>query len=194
MISRFFLLLGLTICCTTGCKKKAETETAQVENGENGTYFSIIQFAKDQVDTYWGQPFTLYQFTTQNGRTDSTVVSAFALDWAGIFSIFFKTDISDKKYLNKYSFSSFDDRVTVSRTYYYEAIDKDLYTKKLQIITDMFSSKIKSIYIETSEKGSFSEKTQKLYYVPIKLIQIQQFESAFIGKDKNLRTEYRFLY
>lgn len=83
----------------------------------------------------------------------------------------------------------FDDNATVSRTYFYEAKNKKLLTKNLHIVTDPFNNKIKSIYIETEKNG----KVQKLYYIPLKLIQIQEYESSFLGKDKNLVVKYHFL-
>jgi hypothetical protein len=53
---------------------------------------------------------------------------------------------------------------------------------------------IKSIYIETASNGRMGERSQKLYYKPIKIIQIQEFESSALGKDINSRVEYRFMY
>lgn len=159
-----------------------------------GSYFSIRQFTQDQFHTFGAQPFTIEKKVTLNGKTDSSLVSVLALDWPSILKTFFQSDISDPKFLGQYNFSVFDDDATTSRTYYYEAKTDGLFTRSLQIVTDPFTDKVKSIYIETAKNGRFSQKTQKLFYIPIKTIQIQEFESSFMSEDKNLRIEYRFLY
>jgi hypothetical protein len=173
------------------CDKEDKKSAAPTDQG---TYFSIRQFAKDQLDTYWGQPFTLQKIETINGKKDSALISTYKMDWASVLKTFFESDISDPKYLGKYTFSTFDDKSTDSRTYYYEANEPDLFTRSLQIITDPYNNVIKSIYIETAANGRMGERSQKLYYRPIKVIQIQEFESSAIGKDKRSIVEYRFLY
>jgi hypothetical protein len=160
----------------------------------DGGYFSVTMFAKDQVKTYWGQPFTLEKIEVVNGKRDSSIVSAFKLDWASVLKPFFESDISDQRFAEKYNFSTFHDNSTSSTTYFYEAKEKGLFTQNLQVITDAYSNKIKSIYVETAENGHFSSRAQKLFYSPIKVIQIQEFQSSLVGKDKNSRIEYRFLY
>jgi len=181
-------LFWIIVCCLfCGCKKEKHKHIVDVSGG---SYFSITQFANDQFRTFWEQPFTLEKIAIENGKKDSSLVSAFELDWAKALKPFFKADISDPKFIGQYNFSEIKDDATVSKTYFYEAKNKDLFVRTLQIITDPFTDKIKSIFIETEKDG----KTQKLYYKPVKLIQIQEYESSFFGKDKNLRIEYRFLY
>ena len=187
----FFLLLALIATSGSGCSKTEKKANIPVEGG---TYFSIRQFAKDQLDAYWGQPFTLQRIETVNGETDSAYISTYKMDWASVLKTFFESDISDPKYLGKYRFSMFDDDATDSRTYYYEAIEEDLFTRSLQIITNPYNDMIKSIYIETASNGRMGQRSQKLYYSPVKVIQIQEFESSALGKDKNSRIEYRFMY
>ena len=111
------------------------------------------------------------------------------MDWKSILQPFFASDISDKKYLDQYNFSLFEDDVTDTRTLMYEAKDTKLFTKLLQIVTDQENNKITSIYVETEKNG----KLQKLLYAPVKLIQIQEFETSVIGNDKALKVEYFFL-
>jgi hypothetical protein len=175
----------------TGCKRKDKITAPVADKGAG--YFSIIQFCKDQLEIHWGQPFTLEKIVVLNGKKDSSLVSSDMVDWGSVVNTFFRTDISDKKFLDQYSFSSFDDNASATRTYYYEAKNEDLFTRTLQIVADPFTNKIKSVYIETAKKGRFGEKTQKLFYIPVKVVQIQEFESAFVGPDRNLRIEYRFM-
>lgn len=179
-----FILLVLSIIAC----RSPQSPVTEDEIDDRG-YFSIAQFAADQFETFSGQPYTLLKTVTLNGQTDSSFVSALNMEWGSILAVFFKTDISDQRFIGRYQFSSFEDGVTSSHTFFYEAKDKSLFTRSLQIMVDPFSNKIKSIYIETASKG----KTGKLLYIPLKLIQIQEYASSFIGGEKDLRIEYRFL-
>jgi hypothetical protein len=190
LFATFCLLFSFSIL--TGCQKKEEPPKSPYTGA---SYFSIIEYGSDQFRTYWGQPFSLEKIRTEDGKvTDSSIVPAARVDWAKVLKPFFETDISHPKYLDQYTFSSVDDDLTNSRTYIYEAKDKKLFTQMLQIATDPFTNKIKSVFIETRDGDKFRSQSQKLFYIPVKLIQIQQFESSMLGKDKNIRTEYRFLY
>lgn len=188
-----YLITFLSILCffslATSCKKKDKTP---IPKATDGSYFSIRRYAMDQFHVYWGQPFSIDKIVTLNGKTDSTIENAYSVNWGNILKPFFESDISDLKFVGHYTFSSFEDDANSSLTYYYEAKDKNLFTKSLQIVTDPFTHKVKSIYVETAKNSRFSEKSQKLLYVPLKMIQIQEFESSFLSKNKNLRIEYRF--
>lgn len=173
------------------CKPGSTVKNDLDKNG--GTYFSIKQFIADQWSLYHGQPFGLQKTVYVNGKTDTTLVSAYDVDWAAIFKVFFESDISDKKFLGKYSFSSFPDNATQTNNFFYEAKDDNLYTRKLQISADNISNRVRSVYIETQKKGRWSGRTQKLFYQPIKVISIQEYEKAGPGTVKELRIEYRFL-
>ena len=160
---------------------------------ENGTYFSIRQFAKDQMNSFWQQPFLFEKRKTINGKTDTILLAGLNLDWGNILQTFFDADISDTKNIGKYEFTVINDDATVSKIYDYEAKDPKLFTQKTQIIFDPFTDRIKAVYIETHQEDFWKKKNQKLFYVPLKVIQIQQFESPRFGKDKNTRTEYHFM-
>lgn len=67
------------------CKKK---EPPNVANMDGGTYFSIVQFARDQFTTFWGQPYTLQKVVTLNGKTDSSFVPVMQMDWASVLKPF----------------------------------------------------------------------------------------------------------
>lgn len=171
--------------------KKTEEKKVLPPSAENGTYFSIRQYTRDHFDTYWGQPFSFERVKTVNGeRKDSSMVTTLNMDWKEVLEPFFKSDISDAKFLDKYEFSVLDDDISVTKTYYYEAKDEKLFTRKLQINTDPFTQKIKSLYIETKDDDG---KQQKLFYSPLRVIQIQEYKPAMIGKGEDTRIEYRFL-
>lgn len=175
----FFLLLFTAACS----RKKQEVKEPEIPDNAP-TYFSIRDFIKDQWETYKMQPYTLERVITGDGKKDSSLVSAYEFELGEIMETFIKTDIGHKKFLGKYDFNMVEDMTTFTRTYYYEANDPEMYTKKLQIITNPENNRVKNIYIEAVEK---SGKTIKLYYAPVKLIRIQEADD-----DKEITKEYRF--
>src|SRR5690606_17655018 len=130
--------------CTSQKEKKKKYDTG-------ATYFSVTQFASDQFQTYWGQPFTLEKTVILNGKKDSSLIAASKVDWAKALKPFFDADIGKPEFIGKYDFSVIDDDATVSRTYFYEAENESLFTRTLQIITDPFTNKVKSLFIETEK-------------------------------------------
>lgn len=176
------------LCLAVGCKTKPEDTPPEGE----GTYFSIRQFAMDQWHSFKGQPYSMFKIVTINGKSDTTMTNAYYLDWGSILKVFFETDISDKKYFGLYDFSQFEDATTYTNNYYYEAKDPKLFTQKLQISADNEHNKIKTIYIETQKSGGMSTTTKKLYYSPMNVIQIQEFEKTKGGPEKEIKIEYRF--
>ncbi len=187
-----YWLTVMLVFILVSCKPK-QNDKAVEELAEKGTYFSIKQFIADQWSLYHGQPYGLQKIVYLNGKVDSAMVSAYDLDWAPIFKVFFETDISDKKFLGKYDFSKFADDATMTHNFFYEANDPKLFTRKLQISADNVNNKIRSIYIETQKQGQWSSKTQKLFYMPVKVISIQEYEKTAPNTVKELRIEYRFL-
>ncbi len=194
MQTRFsgILLCGLLLC--SACSNKTE-ENAAADKFKNvkGTYFSLRQFLLDQFHTYHGAPYTFNKYTTTNGVRDSALENIYTVDWGYIFKTFLEADIGYKKFLGKYNFTQFGDDATHTVNFLYEAKDPSLFTQKLQVTADNTTNRIRSIYIETQKSSSFKEETQKLYYSPIKVIQIQQFEKSTGGKSESVMTEYRFM-
>jgi len=181
------IVLLYALLFMVSCAQKKEKKDSS--NTSDAGYFSIVQFAQDQFANFGGQPYTLRKIVTLNGKTDSTFVKANEMDWANVLKPFLESDISNKKYLDQYNFSLFEDSATDTRSFYYEAKEKKLFTRTLQITSDALNNKITAIYIETEKNG----KVQKLFYRPLKIIQIQEYESPFWGKDKNLKVEYYFM-
>jgi len=190
MFQKTVLFTVICIAIFSCSPKKAEVKPA---GNPEATYFSIAQFTVDQWNTYHGQPYGIEKTTYIDGKTDSTLLDAYSMDWAAVFKVFFATDISDPKFLGKYDFTMFEDNATSTRNFYYEAKDKELFTRKFQISADQFTDKVRSIYIETEKKTRWSTVTQKLLYMPLKVISIQEFEWSTGGEPKEMRVEYRFL-
>lgn len=182
------LSIALLICILVSCKKKPQSEPEV-----KGTYFSVVQFAQDQWATYHGQPLSLTKIVNDNGKIDSSYESALNMNWGDdVFKYFFATDISNKKYLGHYNFTSFDETTNDTHVFSYEAIDEDLFTRKLWITIDPTNNKILSLYIETRKDVNAKQVVGKLYYKPRKLIQIQEFQNSATGLKMDKEIKYRF--
>lgn len=186
------LLCGIVMLCLASCQKKTQTDSP-VPDTSKGTYFSVIDFTKDQWQTFKGQPYVIKQYSEFNGKKDSVMLSALTMKWSAIFQTFFATDISDPKFLDQYDFSMFEEPTTEARTFTYTAKNPELFTQKLQILADYYNNKIRSIYIETQKQDFWSTTTQKLYYAPVKTILIQEHKDPLIGSQKEMVLEYKFL-
>ncbi len=187
------LIAGVALMFSACHKKINENTPAEKIDSSKGTYFSLRQFTADQLHTYHGYPFSFVRTTTVNGVKDSDVESINTVDWGYILKTFFEADIGQYKYLGKYKFTLFEDDLTATRNFLYEAKDPELFTQKLMISADQLNNKIRSIYIETQKRSSYTEETQKLLYNPEKVIQIQHFEKSALGKAKDIVVEYRFM-
>lgn len=190
--SRLLLVLALLVFVAASCKKKEDNPVA--DSGK-GTYFSIKQFELDQWNTWQGEPFLISKTVTINKKTDSSYTNSDTISWAPIFKAFAETDISDPKFLGKYNVNSFDDPQDGTRNLFYQAKEEedDLFTRKLLITFDEQSMKIKGVYIETFKKYFMGEETRKLYYSPMKTIQIQTDEKPMLGSRKFTVTEWNFM-
>jgi hypothetical protein len=185
LLSIFIFAIGSSSC------KKAIVQDQTVP--ADSSYFSIKQFINDQIHTYFGVPFTVYRIATLEDRKDSTLMTIDAIDWASVMGTFNATDISARKFLGKYDFSVSEDNTTGDRGFTYTAKDPELFTRLLQINVDPSNGKITSIYMETARHDFWEDKTQKLLYVPLHVIQIQEHEDGLLSKPRELRVEYRFL-
>jgi hypothetical protein len=159
----------------------------------NDTYFSIKQYAADQIQMFGGVPHGLYRITHLDGAVDTTMANFMNMDWAPIFQVLSESDISSKKFLGSYDFSIYDDDATASRGLIYTAKDPKLLTRTLQISTDPSNNRITSIYIEMAKHDFFGSSKKKILYVPLRIIQIQETKSSLFGKAHDLRVDYRFM-
>ena len=189
---RYYAGLLLVLLAVASCKKK---EKAAVDTTDiKGNYFSIKQFALDEWNTFSGEPFLIEKSVRiNNGKPDSSMTNSDTISWAPIFKAFFDADISDRKFIGKYTFTQFDDREDETHNFFYQANDEDLFTQKLLITIDDVNSKVKGIYVETYKKTFMSTTVQKLYYSPMKTIQIQNDEKPMLGSKKFTVTEYTFM-
>ncbi|MES2702395.1 MAG: hypothetical protein V4649_07140 [Bacteroidota bacterium] len=173
------------------CKKK---QVKDPYTSLEGNYFSVRQFVLDEWNTFSGEPFVLVKTIKIGDKTDSCYTNSDTLDWSRLFKVFFATEISDRKYLGKYNFTQFEDNDDFTHNFFYEAKEDvdDLFTRKLLITIDAYSKMVKGIYIETEKKTLLSTTIQKLYYRPMKTIQIQTTEKALFGDKKHTVEQYDF--
>lgn len=187
----WLLLFIIPFALFTSCKKK---DTKDPYADIKGNYFSVRQYAEDQWNTFLGEHFAMVKTVRiNNGMTDSTYTLSDTLDWSPIFHTFFQTDISDRKFLGKYKFTQFDDEADDTHNFFYEALDEDLYTRKLLLTIDKYNSKVRGIYVEAGTKSLMEDKTVKLYYKPMSIIQIQTTEKPMFGEKKHTVEQYDFM-
>lgn len=171
-------------------EKKAEEDYENV----SGSYFSVRQYALDQWNMWYGEPFLIVKSVrVNNGGYDSSYTTSDSINWAPIFKSFFATDISDRKFLGKYKFTQFDDPADQTHNFFYEALEDDLYTRKFLITIDQYNQQVRGIYAEAIESSMGDDKIVKLYYKPMKRIQIQETETPMMGEKKHTVTEWEFL-
>lgn len=175
----------------SSCKEKPAEEDY---SKETGSYFSVRQYALDQWNTFMGEPFLIVKTVRVNdGKWDSSYTNSDTLDWGAIFHEFFLTEISDRQFLGKYKFTQFDDNEDETHNFFYEAKEEDLYTRKLLLTIDQYNQMVRGIYIEAAKSSPFEERLVKLYYKPMKRIQIQETVKPLFGASKHTVTEYEFL-
>lgn len=175
----------------SACK---EDEKKLAYNPADGSYFSLRQFAQDQWHTYMGEPFSIIKTVRVNeGKYDTSYTTSDTLNWGAIFDQFFETEISDPEFLGKYKFTHFPDNEDDTYNYFYEALDDDLYTRKLLITISQETRLAHGIYVEAMRKSLFEDKVIKLYYKPMKRIQIQITETPLFGEKTHTVTEYEFI-
>jgi len=172
------------------CKKK---EDKSKEPPVIGNYFSIRQFALDEWNTFAGDAFVIQKTVRVNGKTDTSYTNSDTINWNPIFKTFFETDISDRKYIGQYKFTQFDDNADGTHNFFYQTDDEDLFTQKLLITIQGQSGLITGIYMETLRHSLFSDVIQKLYYNPMKTIQIITDEKPRFGSKKLTVVQYDFM-
>jgi len=186
---QFPVLLLIAVFMAACSGKKNEQKEPEVQDAP---IFSIREFVKDQWNLNRGLPYTFIKIVISDGKRDTTLESAFKMELGEVMQLFVNTDISDKQYSGKYTFHMFDDTITSSRSYYWEANDAKLYTQKMEMITDLSNNKVKAIFVEAAESEGRHRTGLKLYYAPKKIIRIQERKKTRLGSAKEIITEYRF--
>lgn len=185
----FFKLIPLLLLCfiAFACSQKKK-----VNNPEQETYFSVKQFLDDQWKNREGNPYSLMKVVDFNGKTDSTIVSLDSNLWKLIRPFFDEANIGDVEHFGQYEFNSFEEETLDMIMLHYEAINKKAFTRKMDIGVDVFTHRVKSVYIETQKKNAIYLKTQKLLFIPDRIIQIQEYEKSIVSPAKKMNISYYF--
>ncbi len=184
------LIHMLLLVCAVGCRERQHAVTEQAVNTE-GNYFSVRQLAADQFRNFRGTPFVIEKIMSLNGQYDSVLINSYNADWESVLQTFFAADIGDEKYIDRYKVDVFNDGMG-ALVLFYTAGDEKLFTRTLQVRIDAVTHRVLSVFIETGKKSFWNEETQKLYYTPMKLIQIQEYSKPLIGQKKDLHVIWRF--
>lgn len=202
ILSAFVVILTLSLFA---CKEKQNSTSAKKEPSDQAgqavqdtvsgdTYFSIRAFFDDQWQTRRDIPYTLLRIVNLDGKIDSSFVALDSTLWSKLRSPFDAADISDKKFIGQYNFDLFDDESSQSSNLNFDAKTPDLFLQKMYITADQFSRKVQSVYIETRTSRDGYTHSQKLSYIPDRIVQIREFEKSMATPAKNLTIEYRYKY
>lgn len=186
---RYFSLLFVLISVIglSSCKEKTQLDLL---TEEKGTYLSIKKYILDEWETHAGEPLVFKKTVTENGKKDSSVTNVERMNWPEVLDPFIASDIGDKKYLNKYTFSQFDDETDNTHNLMYVANGEELFTQKLLVTVDITTGQIRGIYIETFKKILWSSTTRKLFYSPLRTIQIQEYNKNLLGMKNEKVIQY----
>jgi hypothetical protein len=182
----------LLLVCVAGCAGRQQDAVPGQAARTEGNYFSVRQLAADQFRNYRGTPFVIEKIISLNGARDSVVINSYSADWESVLQVFFATDIGEEKFIDGYQVDVFNDGMG-ALVLFYAAKDENLFTRSLQVRLDAVSHRVLSVFIETGKKSFWNEETQKLYYTPMKLIQIQEYSKPLIGRGKDLHVIWRFI-
>ena len=180
---------AILIFVIASCNKKKEDPNQKIE----GTYFPVVKYFRQQWKMIADQPYSYMKVENEKEHTDTSYVSGDSMEWVGIIKAFCDADISDKKYIGHYDFSSYEVPDFEGLAWTYEAKDDNLFTQRLDIIFNLQMTKVLSIYIETKKVSTFSTQTQKLYYSSLKTIQIQQYKKSIFGSEEGKSVSYYFM-
>lgn len=187
IISKYFVGCIAIVLLFSSCKEKTQFD---VLTDVKGNYFSVKQYVLDEWESHIGEPVVFKKTIKENGKTDTSMTNADILDWPEVLEPFLATDISDRKYLNKYTFSQFDDELDNTHDFMYVANKSDMFVQKLLLTMDVNTMKVRGLYIETYKKTFLGETRQKLLYTPMRSIQIHELTDPLIGSKKDKMTQY----
>lgn len=187
LIFKYFWALPFFFLALSSCK---ETTSLDLLTENKGSYFSTKQYIIDEWQTHAGEPLVFTKMVRENGKRDSSVVNVEHMNWPEVLKPFIDADISDKKFLNKYTFTQFDDGLDNTKNFMYQANKEELFVQKLLITMDLTTNKVRGLYIETFRKVLWGSTTQKLYYTPARTIQIQEYKKPLLGSKQEKITQY----
>lgn len=207
-MTRIWLSALLCSLVLFACKEKQNSATIEGADGKpldtlvalkdidtSMTYFSIKSYMDEQWRNRRMNPYTLLRISrTGEGRPDSSFVPMDSLLWSRLQAPFNAADISNRSFLGRYRYNTFDDEALQVSHLYYEALSPTLFVQKTDISADLFTDLVKSVYIETRGADGEDVISRKLQYIPDVLFQEQVLRRTAEDKPVRVLTEYRFKY
>lgn len=177
--------------CKQGAKDNASVQAAEEDEGK---YFSITEYLEGQAELQKDQPYVLLKVVEKDGRSDSSYVEVNKGFFKELGTYFAPTDISDVILKDKYQVEQSHDSGNEMLFLYYNALDKDLLTQKVELGIHDETYKILSVYIETRKSGLFRSRATKLNYNTEKSIVIQEHEKSLFSDPVTTVIKYYYNY
>ncbi len=193
----YILMAAAVAGGSSSCKRGAGDSTSVHEDAaeeEEGKYFSIKEYLEGQEDLQKDQPYVLLKVVEKNGRSDSSYVEVNKDFFRELGTYFAPTDISDVILKDKYQVEQSHDFGNAMLFLYYNALDKDLLTQKVQLGIHDETYKILSVYIETNKSGLFRSRATKLHYNTEKSVIIQEYDKSLFSDPVTTVTRYYYNY
>lgn len=167
--------------------------TKKVYKGESYiNYPDIYMLLRDNLESYEKSALKFSVLSIEGANKSQEELSASAMDWKDIKSIFYKANINQEKFDNKYRIDVFEDS-TGTTTLTYTALDPEIPTRVFTITATKLTGNLQSIYIEYRDQGFISSEEYKLLYVNGKLIQIQEWIKKPFRSLKERKRFFTFL-
>ncbi len=184
-----FAVLWIFVLFVSACGDS----TKKVYKGESYiNYPDIYMLLRDNLESYEKSALKFSVLSVEGANKSQEELSASAMDWKDIKSIFYKAHINLEKFDNKYRIDVFEDS-TGTTTLTYTALDPEIPTRVFTITATKLTGNLQSIYIEYRDQGFISSEEYKLLYVNGKLIQIQEWIKKPFRSLKERKRFFTFL-
>jgi hypothetical protein len=184
-----FAVLWIFVLFVSACGDS----TKKVYKGESYiNYPDIYMLLRDNLESYEKSALKFSVLSIEGANKSQEELSASAMDWKDIKSIFYKANINQEKFDNKYRIDVFEDS-TGTTTLTYTALDPEIPTRVFTITATKLTGNLQSIYIEYRDQGFISSEEYKLLYVNGKLIQIQEWIKKPFRSLKERKRFFTFL-
>jgi len=144
----------------------ASTDTA------TKAYFPVSDFLRGEISAVDSLPVGILKYTTRGKKTDSAYIKP--EEFHQLANQFISDDLSSPRFERSFAETSFFDRTTNSSTFLYTAKDSALKVQRVDVISatgDVYD-KIKSIYVETTDRQGATLIVKKMYWKPERNFQI----------------------
>lgn len=179
--------LCLLISACVACKPSNSPNSTINTNDTTETYFSVNTFLTNQWSYLKEQPLVLLKTVKEDNKVDSSYVPLDSTLFAEISAPFLASDISTVEDIGKYSFSFSEDNSTDLIFLQYDALEEQLFCRKIVITAQAENKRIISVYIETQKSSFFNSTAQKMNYTTNGTVIIQEYsKDLFYSPDEKI--------